>query len=210
MRRRNIVFLSAAFTLLPLFAQREEVRRASIRPGGDHGKCTIEVDVDEAADVIITGDTARIRTLQGAPSFFRRFECNQPLPANPADFRFSGVDGRGRQTLIQDPRQGRGAAVVRIEDPKSGREGYTFDIEWRGGSPYGGNYGDGGNYGGGYGSGGIPTNLVQNCQDAVRDKAARDYGYRNIDFVRVDTQDNRSRRDFVQGVFCLLYTSRCV
>ena len=31
-------------------------------------------------------------------------------------------------------RGGRGVAVVRIEDQKGGREGYTFDLEWRGNS----------------------------------------------------------------------------
>jgi hypothetical protein len=59
------------------------------------------------------------------------------MPANPVDFRFAGVDGRGRQQLIGDPRNG-GAAVVRIEDPDNGSEGYTFDLTWRnGGAPTG-------------------------------------------------------------------------
>jgi hypothetical protein len=57
--------------------------------------------------------------------------CNQVLPPNPAEFRFHGIDGRGRQELIRDPSRG-GVAVIRIEDPKGGREGYTFDLEWRG------------------------------------------------------------------------------
>jgi hypothetical protein len=57
------------------------------------------------------------------------------MPQYPADFRFAGVDGRGRQELIRDPRQG-GSAVVRIEDPDPGREGYTFDLFWsNAGSP---------------------------------------------------------------------------
>jgi hypothetical protein len=56
------------------------------------------------------------------------------------------VDGRGRQTLLRDPSSNRGTAVVRIEDPQGGREGYTFDIEWRGagGSGYRGDGGGGG------------------------------------------------------------------
>src|SRR5262249_11843591 len=65
---------------------------------------------------------------------WRRMECTQPLPPNPANFRFSGVDGRGQQLLLREPSQNRGAALIRIEDPKGGREGYTFDIEWRFGS----------------------------------------------------------------------------
>ena len=97
--------------------------------GADRGKCTIEVVVDGAAEVAVRGDTATLRNLAGQPPQWRRFECNGPLPANPVDFRFAGVDGRGRQQLVQDPRNG-GVAVVRIEDPQSGSEGYTFDLFW--------------------------------------------------------------------------------
>jgi hypothetical protein len=87
--------------------------------------------VDGAADVEIRGGNAILRNLEGRPPQWRRFECNGVVPPNPADFRFRGIDGRGRQTLIRDPRDG-GAAVVRIEDPQSGSEGYTFDITWSG------------------------------------------------------------------------------
>jgi uncharacterized protein YfkK (UPF0435 family) len=44
------------------------------------------------------------------------------------------VDGRGRQELVRDPRNG-GAAVVRIEDPDNGSEGYTFNVSWGNGYP---------------------------------------------------------------------------
>jgi uncharacterized protein YfkK (UPF0435 family) len=106
-------------------------RRATAMGGvsTDRGKCTIEVVVDSAVDVEIRGDTANLRNLAGQPPQWRRFECNGPLPPNPLDFRFAGVDGRGRQQLVQDPRNG-GVAVVRIEDPQSGSEGYTFDLFW--------------------------------------------------------------------------------
>jgi hypothetical protein len=53
------------------------------------------------------------------------------MPANPANFRFAGVDGRGHQELIRDPRNG-GVATVQIEDKDGGAEGYTFDIFWGG------------------------------------------------------------------------------
>jgi len=106
-------------------------RRADIRGGGGDGKCTIEVEVDGVAEVEVRGDTGRLRTLEGRPAMWRRFVCNQPMPLNPAGFRFRGIDGRGRQELLRDPGRG-GAALVRIEDPRSGGEGYTFDLEWRG------------------------------------------------------------------------------
>ena len=119
-----------------------EFRRAEIRGGGGDGKCTIEVTVDGSAEVEISGDGATLRTIAGERAQFRRFQCNRPMPANPASFRFKGVDGRGRQSLLRQP--GRGPAVVRIDDPDRGSERYTFDIEWQDGgrpdlgSPYGG------------------------------------------------------------------------
>jgi hypothetical protein len=126
--------------------------RASIRGGGgDRGKCTAEVEVDGVAEVGIRADTGEIRTVSGQPASWRRLDCTGPLPANPGDFVFRGIDGRGRQELVADPRTNRGLAVVRIEDPQGGREGYTFDLEWRGGTGWTGAPGTG--WGGGSGSG---------------------------------------------------------
>lgn len=154
-----VVVLSAATVVSA--QQITGTRRADIRGGGGgDGKCTIEVWVDDVAEVEIRGAEARIRTLSGQPASFRRFQCNQEMPRNPGNFRFSGVDGRGRQSLVRTP--DRGAAVVRIEDSKGGGEGYTFDITWSGSSG-GGNWGGGrgrgdwgANNGSGYGSGNGP------------------------------------------------------
>lgn len=112
----------------------ERILNASISGRGGDGKCTVEVNVDDVAIVEIVADRGRLITLSGQPAEWRRFECNQRMPAYPNEFRFSGVDGRGRQTLLKDPATNRGIAVIRIEDPKGGREGYTFDITWRGGA----------------------------------------------------------------------------
>lgn len=106
-------------------------RRMTIVGNGrlDRGKCTIEVVVDGAAEVEISGNTAKLRNLAGTTPRWRRFECSGPLPRNPGDFRFAGIDGRGQQQLVRDPRNG-GSAVIRIGDPQNGSEGYTFDIMW--------------------------------------------------------------------------------
>jgi hypothetical protein len=130
---RLLTVLAAAFVVASPVSAQQYQRRATMvgGGGGDRGKCTIEVVVDGAADVEIRGDQGVIKNISGRPAEWRRFECSAPLPANPADFRFAGVDGRGRQQLVREPRNG-GVAVVRIEDPDGGSEGYTFDLIWGG------------------------------------------------------------------------------
>jgi hypothetical protein len=123
----------AGVTALSASAQSVE-RRANITGGGDRdrGKCTIEVVVDGIAEVEIRGDRAVLRNVAGQPAQWRRFVCNEPMPMNPAGFRFAGVDGRGRQNLVRGPERG-GPAVIHIEDPQGGSEGYTFDVMWQSG-----------------------------------------------------------------------------
>jgi hypothetical protein len=113
-------------------AASDTIRANITGSNGDRGKCTIEVVVDGTAEVEVSGDMGHIRTLAGGRAHWVRLQCTGPIPRNPEDFRFRGIDGRGRVELIRDPRSNRGAAVVRIVDTKGGREGYTFDLEWRG------------------------------------------------------------------------------
>jgi hypothetical protein len=197
---RSLLTLAVAAVLVaPIGAQTAE-RRATLTGGGgnDAGKCTIEVYVDGSAEVEIRGDRGFIRTLSGQPAQWRRFECSGPIPANPGEFRFSGVDGRGRQELVQDPSRGRGAAVVRIQDSGSGAEGYTFDLIWRGGgfvsSPTGQSMG-------GRDRGGPRNDAARACQDAVRERADRQYGFRDIDFRGLNADDNPGRNDRIMGSF---------
>ena len=103
--RYLLTFAAAAAMAAPGAAQPTERRATFTGNGGnDAGKCTIEVYVDGSADVEVRGDSGLLRTLAGQPAQWRRFVCSGPMPANPADFQFIGVDGRGRQELIQDPR----------------------------------------------------------------------------------------------------------
>jgi hypothetical protein len=170
--------------------------------GGQNGKCTIEVSVDREAEVEVFGDNGLLRTLSGQQSIWRRFQCNVPLPRKPADFRFVGIDGRGHVRLARDPRSNHGTAVVYISDPKGGREGYTFDLLWRGEERD-----SGPSYpppstppGRGGGPGGFPVSrVIQACQDAVADRLNRD-GYRTVTFERVTPEDNPGRHDWISGM----------
>lgn len=218
----RLLTVAAAFGAMALSLQAQPQvfqRRAAITGGGDRdrGKCTIEVVVDGAAEVTVRGDTATLRNLSGQLPQWRRFECTSPMPLNPVDFRFQGIDGRGRQDLVSDPRSG-GPVVVRIEDRDNGQEGYTFDLTWGGGYP-------GGGYPGGAvgreqypgGPGGYPDRTrepgyrggdrrftvdqaVQVCQDAVRQQVANRYGA-DIRFRNTAIDDQPGRRDYVVGSF---------
>jgi len=154
--------------------------------------------VDGSAEVEIRGDRGFLRTLSGQPARWRRFECSGTMPTNPADFRFSGIDGRGRQELVQDPRQSRGAAVVRIQDSEGGSQGYTFDLEWRGA---GFSSNPAGQPAVGRDRWGSPNDTARACQDAVRERANQQYGVTGIDFRDLNANDNAGRNDAIRGSF---------
>lgn len=130
MQRSFFLMVAGSVLILPLGAQPIQLN-ATMRGGGNgrEGSCTVEVRVDGVADIEIRGASALLRDEGGAQPQWGRFECSSPLPPNPADFRFQPTNGRGRQTLVRDPRQG-GVAVVRIEDPQSGAGDYRFNIVW--------------------------------------------------------------------------------
>jgi len=124
MTRQTLLRLAICTVLISAVHAQSYQRQATITGGGspERGKCTIEVVVDIVAQVEIRGATATLRNTSGQPPQWRRFECNAPMPANPANFSFAGIDGRGRQSLVRDPRNG-GVAVVQIEDKDGGSEG---------------------------------------------------------------------------------------
>jgi hypothetical protein len=194
-----------------LWAQRNNTFQAEVRGSGNSGKCTIEVNVDDAVEISIRGTQGMMRTLNGQPGRWVRFQCNAPFPNDGMrEFRFRGIDGRGTQTLVQDPRNNRGVAVVRIEDPKGGNHNYTFDLEWKNGYGVGGGDGffpgapggDGGFFPGGRDGGGrgrwTQAQAVEGCHDAVANRLSDD-GYRNPDFQNTSIDNQPGRRDRITG-----------
>ncbi|MEQ1886142.1 MAG: hypothetical protein ABL967_13845 [Bryobacteraceae bacterium] len=216
-------FVTAAMLLTstPLQAQQGQQFRASItgNPSDTRGKCTIEVVVDTIAEIEVRGDTAMMYNVGGGQQpRWVRFQCNAPMPLVPLNFRFQGVDGRGQQSLSRPPLNGDNA-VIRIEDPRGGTEGYTFDMEWNGAGPvpsggnrgvfggFGGNRGGFGNNQGGFGQGrGINRRMtteeaIQICEDAVIDQALDRLRVSAVVLRRTAIDDNPGRRDWVIGNF---------
>jgi len=134
------------------------------------------------------------------------------MPSNPVDLRFRGIDGRGRQELVRDPRNS-GVAVVRITDPSGGAEGYTFDLTWGAGGYEPGRPGVGGrddawrvddrvgyrdrSPNGRFSS----VDTVRVCEESVRQEAMRRYGTRNIVFRPARVNDNPGPQDWIAGMF---------
>ena len=221
MHRLVTVFAAVFVVASPAGAQQGERRATMVGGGGgDRGKCTIEVVVDGIAEVEIRGDQGSIRNIAGQPAQWRRFQCSAPLPRNPGEFRFQGIDGRGRQNLVRDPRNG-GVAVVRIEDPQGGSEGYTFDLIWGGGNnpgrgpdgytpgrgPDAYNPGPGGDNrspdrdrGPDRAARRFTTEQAVNvCQDSVRRQALDRFRGRRVEFLNTRIDDNPGRNDWVVG-----------
>jgi len=189
--RKLVVFAAITASILLFVASASaQTIQAQITGGGGSGKCTFEVRVDSIADVQIRGNQGHLQTKQGLRAQWVRLKCNQPLPRNPNNFRFNGIDGRGKQYLLRDPNQNNGVAVIRIEDPKSGMEGYTGDILWNGGSNSGGTgpgwWNDNWNGGGGWNGGGVnpgwSNNIVSNCQNNIRNKVRQQIKNAQVNF----------------------------
>jgi hypothetical protein len=172
-----VIFAGFAAAAAPLCAQtyRQQARIVA----GNGGRCTVEVVVDGSAEVEIRGGNAILRPLSGQQPQWRRFECTGVMPMNPLDFRFQGVDGRGTQRLIREPRNG-GGALVRIEDPRSGAEGYTFDVTWSDSGPF-------------------SANATRACENAVRQQAFSRFNARDVTVRLVDSVDNYGPRDTIYG-----------
>lgn len=110
------------------------------------GKCTIRVRIDDDSDVELRGNQIRIHVIRGGAGRDEGSECNAPLPVtgNITNFRFRGIDGRGNPRLVQVPsNRNYNVAVVNVQDPKGGDEGYTFDLTWQWDGATGGGGGGG-------------------------------------------------------------------
>lgn len=203
----------------------DQVRRATVSgTGSASGKCTIEVRVDSIAEVDLYGDSGRLRTVAGQPASWSRLECSSVMPYTMSDFRFRGIDGRGSVKLAQDPRNNNSMAVIRIEDPRGGSEGFTFEVSWSGGSADGPTTGfqsssgwgtpatttssssaagTGRGRGSGWGGARALTSeqAIDLCRAEVRTRAERDYSLRNIDITSAAVDTAQNRRNWVTGTF---------
>jgi hypothetical protein len=168
MMKKKLVCAIAGVMLaagVPVAAQGDwqEVRPKRTRDYDDRkseGYCAIRVWVDDLVIIHTRGDRVAFETVRGQRARDAGTECSQPLPGANAisDFRFRGIDGRGRVELLEEPdRRNRFTAIVRIEDSKGGGQEHHFRLTWRNLRPGSGGGNDWGNWGsGGSGNWGNP------------------------------------------------------
>jgi hypothetical protein len=98
-------------------------------------------------------------------------------------------------------------AVIRIEDPDNGMEGYTFDIFWNEGGGGGGYQSGGAAPRPGYGGSGnrrfTTEQAVSTCQDSVREQARGRWGRGEVEFLRTNMDDQPGRNDWVVGTLAV-------
>jgi hypothetical protein len=202
--------LPITLLLLAAAALAQNTITAQLTNSRGSGKCTFEVRVDGVADVQIRGNQGYLQTRGGRPAQWVRLRCNQALPRNPYNFRLAGVDGRGKQYVLRNPAQNNGVAVIRIEDPKNGYEGYTGDIFWSGGNNNGGiwygwwqdDWNGGGGWGGGGGgnNGSWSNNIVPNCQNNIRNKVRSQTGGATVGFNGTPSRNQGGSFVIVDGM----------
>jgi hypothetical protein len=114
------------------------------------GYCAIRVWVDDLVIIHTRGDRVAFETVRGQRARDAGTECSQPMPAADAlaDFKWRGIDGRGRVELLEEPdRRNRYTAIVRIEDTRSGGQEHHFRLTWRNLRPGSGSSQSGGDWG---------------------------------------------------------------
>jgi hypothetical protein len=170
------------------------------------GRCRVRVRIDDEADVELRGDTIRIHVIKGGPGRDEGTECNAPLPTsgNITNFRFRGIDGRGTPRLVQEPAaRNYYVAVVNIQDPRGGSEGYTYELTWNWDGQGGGSGGSGG---GGFFPGGPSDQeaVARACLMELRNRLGREQrvSVQSLSDTRMDTAPGG--RDVLSGTANLL------
>lgn len=87
--------------------------------------------VDDTVQVIIRGRNATTNTLSGSETYDDRANFNGRLPRNNTRVSVQKTNGRGRVYVVQQPnRRNNFTTIIQIVDNKSGRDRYSFTLEW--------------------------------------------------------------------------------
>ena len=226
----NARFLLSVVTAAALAgsAGAQQRRRRWSRRQWESGRCSAEVRVEAPRKSKFAAIRQLSAISLGQQPQWQRFECTGPVPAN-ANLRLT-ANGRGRTELVGNPQNGGpavvrmqdpegGAQVYQFElswnngtkatkatisltsgarrrmpnnQPyQNGPAGYPPATERRDGDRP-----DWRDRGGRFTS----DQAMQVCRDAVRDQAMRQFGTRDVNFRRINIDDEPGRNDWVVGM----------
>ncbi len=87
--------------------------------------------VDGSDLIKIHGDRVWIEHLAANPIQNAHFELPNPLPAANVNLQLRQMQGRGRVQIVEQPSpRNNYTATVRIDDPQSGPDFYSFELTW--------------------------------------------------------------------------------
>jgi len=88
--------------------------------------------VDGVDEVVISGSSASVRHVNGAPPREVKASFSAPLPRSPVSVALISANGRGLISVVQQPSAANGyTAIVRIDDSaKGGDKRYEFTLRW--------------------------------------------------------------------------------
>jgi hypothetical protein len=88
--------------------------------------------VDGVDEVVISGSSASVRHVNGAPPREVKASFSAPIPRSPVSVALISANGRGLISVIQQPSAANGyTAIVRIDDSsKGGDKRYEFTLRW--------------------------------------------------------------------------------
>ena len=88
--------------------------------------------VDGIDEIVITGGSASVRHVSGAPPREVKTSFSAPVPRSPGNVKLLSVNGRGAISIIQEPSPANGyTTIVRIDDSARGGEKlHQFTLRW--------------------------------------------------------------------------------
>ncbi len=106
--------------------------RAPNRVDSSTGSLIWEGRIDQRANIILQGGTARVQTLAGQNLGQGVRNLNGQLPQRQATVMVNKLDGRGVVSVIQQPtRVNRYTTIVQINDRGRGADNYRLQISWQ-------------------------------------------------------------------------------
>jgi hypothetical protein len=191
---RNLVFLAV---VLPVMADTQFRPRRMAHDGVPFGmgQCDIRLQIDDEAEVKVSGELVSVRAFSGREARDNGSECSEPFPGiDLQGFSFEIRDGRGDIVLLSPPDERNGyAAVIRIRDSASGSGLYHFRLNWKLNAFDSGRYAT------------VPRNpfgkkeAIQVCQVAVVNRIVDQYHYGDVDIRNIHIDERTDRRDYVLG-----------